>query len=99
MPTIFNCPSCSKETYQELPKCPHCGEVFMPDLVVEEPKEPFEETTGSKWLDAYVRKYPYFGPPGGSPEILGFGFLIFGVGCAIWQILFELGFLESGPFG
>ena len=24
MPTIWNCPYCDRETYKELPSCPHC---------------------------------------------------------------------------
>jgi len=28
MPEIISCRACGKETYAEVPKCPHCGEIF-----------------------------------------------------------------------
>ena len=30
MPTIIECPNCGKETYKEIPACPHCKHPFRP---------------------------------------------------------------------
>ena len=38
MPEIIRCPACGKETYRELPQCPHCGAPFSP--VADRPAEP-----------------------------------------------------------
>jgi len=95
VPTIFNCPACQKETYRELPKCPNCGEVFLPDLV---------DPVTNKRRDQKRASWTYYAERNARGHdmgaiILAIGFFLFGIGAATWQILFEFGFLDSGPFG
>lgn len=90
MPTVFNCPACTKETYNELPNCPHCGEVFLPDLVDPVTNKRRDQKRAS-WT--YHAEREARGDDMGA-AILAVGFFIFGVSGAIWQILRHFGLAD-----
>ena len=63
MPEIVRCPACGKETYRDIPQCPHCGESFhgvswptAPSLTTAEPtprSRTYEFRTGIVFSDGF----------------------------------------------